>query len=135
MASSQMEFYRRGNKGKIEINWHGYENGGEEIFHQAYDALRSIDTALIVVQSEPNTSATCFRMILQIIREASSLGVETRVVLPDKLLLDAAEVTGFCNFYQVFLTEVAALDDLNITDFYPLTLMPIGNPKPGPIAA
>jgi hypothetical protein len=135
MASSQMEFYRRDKHGKINIDWHGTGDGGHEVFDQAYESLQQIDTALIVARTEPATAATCLRLIYNIVREAKLLGVETRVILPDQSFLDAAEATGFSTFYRVFLSEAAALDDLGISDFYPLTLMPLGDSEPDPIAA
>lgn len=135
MASSRMEFYRRDKYGKINIDWHGTEDGGHEVFNQACESLQQIDTTLIVAQTEPATAATCLRLIYNIVREAKLLGVETRVILPDQSFLDAAEVTGFSNYYRVFLSEAAALNNLGISNFYPLTLMPPGNPEPDPIAA
>ncbi|MDH5533045.1 MAG: hypothetical protein OEX81_01300 [Candidatus Pacebacteria bacterium] len=135
MASSQMEFYRNGDNGKLDINWNGQINGGTEIFHQSYTALKLINKALIVAHFESGTGSTCLRMILQITREAKLLGVETRVVFPNKEQFDAAEVTGFSSFYKTFLTEIEALEDLDITDFYPLALVNLTGNNPDPIAA
>jgi len=113
MASSRMEFYRRDKHGRINIDWHGTENGGNDVIDQAYKALKQIETVLIIAQTDPTTSATCLRMICNIVRKAKNLGVETRVVIPNEQLFNAADTTGFNEFYTVFPSEAAALDDLN----------------------
>lgn len=130
-----MEFYRKGDVGKLVIDWRGRDNGGNEVFYASYEALKTIKKALIVAESDPNSAATCFRYILLIVREAQKLGVKTEIVLPNEELLDAAEVTGFSTFFRVFLTEAEALEKLNITDFYPLTLVEMSEIDPDPIAA
>ena len=135
MNSSRIDFYSRKKNGKIDIDWHGDKNGGEEVLDQAFQVLRKIDNLLIVAKSDPSTSATCFRLIYQIVREAKLLGVETRVVLPKKELFEAAEITGFSVFYRVFLSEASALKDLNITDFYPLAHISSKNVDPDPVVA
>lgn len=135
MTSSSMEFYRKGDFGKIAINWRGRDNGGNEIFHSSYEALKTVKKLMIVAESSPNSAATCFRFILLVIREAQKLGIRTEVVIPDIELLDAAETTGFSTFFRVFLTEAEALDQLDIKDFYPLTLIKIDSNEPDPIAA
>ena len=114
MAKSSLEFYQNGNNGKIDIDWYGNDNGGNEVFNQAEIALNLIDNALIVARFAPSTGSTCLRMILNITREAQSLGVETRVVLPKKGQYNAAQATGFDRLFKVFPTEEEAIDDFNL---------------------
>lgn len=136
MTSTTAEFYRKKKVGKLDIHWNGgRDEHNPELFHQSYEAIKSINKLLIVAHTEPHTAASCFRMIYLLTREARSLGVESRVVLPDENLLDAAEVTGFSHFYRVFLSEAEALEDLDITDFYPLTLIHTIKTNPDPKAA
>jgi anti-anti-sigma regulatory factor len=135
LMASKLEFYKKNDFGKLDISWGENDGGREQIFHKAYDALRTIQKVIIVAHALPETASTCFRMLHQITREARLLGLESRVVIPNQDFFDAAEATGFNNFYKTFLTELEALEDLEITDFYPLSLISTFIPEPDPIAA
>jgi len=113
MASSKMEFYRRDDYGKINIDWHGYyDNCSEEVFDQICEALKLVNKALIVAHCEPNTASTCLRFIYNIVQESKLTGVEIRVVLPQEFLYSASFITGFDDFYKIFQSDTDALRDL-----------------------
>lgn len=135
MASSTVEFYRKGDVGKLEINWRGSANGGVEAFHQSFEALKLVKKTLIVAKTIPENSSTLFRFVLHVFREAKRLGVETEIVIPDIDTFEAAEITGFSHFYRVFLTEAEALEQLDITSFYPLALVNLSEDDHDPAAA
>ena len=135
MSKSNLEFYRRNEYGKLVIDWQGVENDGKKVLDNAQQIIKDIEHLLIVVESDPETASTCMRMLLLLAREANRLKINHSVVIADQNLAEAVKITGYDRFFAVFMNEVAALENMGVANFYPLSLIRDEALMPDPKAA
>ncbi len=135
MNKSSFELYHRDQIGKLNINWQGLEPNEPPFIDRIIKAIEQIQKLVIVVNCNPNTLQTCMRMLFSLSRHLETLGVENSVVFEVKQMSDAAEMTGFSNFFSVFPSEEKAAMAMGIIDLYPLILIENYAGTPDPIVA
>lgn len=135
MIDSSFELYSRGEVGKLVLHWHGIEANGANLLPQIIRSLNQIEKLVIVADSDSNTLATCLRAIFLLTKELQEKKISSQVVFTNEQHLDAAQVTGFDQFFQIWPDESSAALAMGIASLYPLTLIKAISTPPEPIAA
>jgi len=114
LKESGFEFHKKGEIGELTINWYigdlkKRQKIEEELLTFSFEGIKKL---IIIGNITAESANSCFRMIHRIIAYARSFGINCKVVIPNKELLEASKIGGIITSAiepnQVFLSKAQA---------------------------